>query len=207
MHCPGKGLCTGSCRAPASPPHLFINGVLRGQGTVKSGIFAPGACNVVEIALPVALPGHASTSGEGFNRHFVQAFAPLTGDPTKSFVQSIRNVADGVLHAYIVGIAGMKCKHEGSGYLIPVRPGTWVTGRRRLLPSVPFKTGSRQWFSHSSKRRNCDRCVRHHSCIAQVEDFQGKTGGEGLLLGRSSFGAVALSMPTAPPSKPFATVA
>ena len=76
------------------------------SGAVESRIFAPGAGYVAEIALPAALPSNPSTAGKGFNRYFVQAFALLTGGAAKSFVQSMRHVANSVLHAYIVGVAG-----------------------------------------------------------------------------------------------------
>ena len=42
---------------------FFVDGVLRGYGSVEGGIFAPGSCYVVEIALPGTLSGNASTSG------------------------------------------------------------------------------------------------------------------------------------------------
>src|SRR5262245_27322114 len=117
MHCPDRGRCSGSCRARASLPHLFVNGVLRGQSAVERGIFAPGACDVVEIALPAALACNASTPGQGFNGYVVQAFALLTSSPAKSFVQSNRHVADGVLHANIVGVQAINASNrfEGSG--------------------------------------------------------------------------------------------
>jgi len=59
-------------------------------------------------ALPAALSGNASAPGQGFNRYLIQALAPLTGGPAKGLVQTIRHFADGVLHASIVGVAGMK---------------------------------------------------------------------------------------------------
>ncbi len=65
-----------------------------------------------EIALPVAIPGNASTPGQGFDRYLIQAFAPLARGPAKRFVQSIRHIADGVLHASIVGSVGNKCKRN-----------------------------------------------------------------------------------------------
>src|SRR5215469_4927705 len=110
VHSPSKGPCSDSCRAPASPPHLFVNSVLRVHGLVKGGVFAPGACDIAEVAQSVVLAADASAPGQGFNCHFVQAFVLLMGSPAKSFVQNIRHVANSVLHANIVGIAGNECK-------------------------------------------------------------------------------------------------
>ena len=103
---PGKGRCSDSRRAPASPPHLFVNGVLRGHGLIKGGIFASGAYDIAEVAQSAAPLRNANAPGQGLKRYFVQAFILFTGSPAKSFVQSFRHVADSVLHAYIVGIAG-----------------------------------------------------------------------------------------------------
>jgi hypothetical protein len=93
------------------PPHLFINGILRGQRAVESRILAPGARDIAEIASLTSLPGNASTPDQGFDRHLVQAFATFAGRPAKSFVRHIRDITDGVLHAYIVG---MTCKQAPS---------------------------------------------------------------------------------------------
>ncbi len=112
MHYPDKGQCSGWCPVPVSPPHPFVKGVLRGQCAVESGVSAPSACDIAEIALRAALPAKSCTSGQGFNRYIVQAFALLTRSPAKSLIHTIRNIADGVLHALIVGTVGYKCKRE-----------------------------------------------------------------------------------------------
>ena len=104
-HCRSKGRYSGSCRAP----HLFVDGVLRGQGAIKSGIHVACACDVAEIALPLALSANSSATGQGLKRYLIQAFALLTRDPAKSPVQSVGHIADGVLHVLIVG-SGTKCK-------------------------------------------------------------------------------------------------
>jgi hypothetical protein len=107
-HCLGTGRGTGSSRAPALPPHPFINRILSGQCAVESQIFAPCACDIAEIALPAALPGNAGAAGQGFNRHLVQAFASFAGGPAKGFVQRIRHVADRILHT----IRCRRCRQE-----------------------------------------------------------------------------------------------
>src|SRR5215469_16803096 len=143
VHSPGKGPCSDSCRAPASPPHLFVNGVLRVHGLVKGGIFAPGACDIAEVAQSAALAANASAPGQGFNRHFVQTFVLLTGSSAKSFVQTIRHVADAVLHAYIVGIAGNKCKHcslRDGKVVAPVSALPQYRGTSTSMPNARIST-------------------------------------------------------------------
>ena len=53
-----------------------------------------------------ALSGDAGAASQGFDGHFVQALALLAGGLPQSFVEIVRNVADGILHAHIIGIAG-----------------------------------------------------------------------------------------------------
>ena len=84
--------------------------MLRGQGAVEGGIFAPCACDVGEIALPVAFPGNSSPPCESFNRYLIQAFSAFAGGPAEGFIQTARHLANGILHALIVGIAGTQCK-------------------------------------------------------------------------------------------------
>jgi NAD(P)-dependent dehydrogenase (short-subunit alcohol dehydrogenase family) len=89
--------------------------VLRGQSAIECRIFAPRACDVGEIALPVAFPGNSSPPGESFNRYLIQAFSALTGGLAEGFIQIARHLTNGVLHALIVGAAGTLCKPNFPG--------------------------------------------------------------------------------------------
>ena len=59
----------------------------------------PGSRDIAEVALAASALSEAGATGQGLNRHFVQAFALLTGGAAKRGVQTVGYVADGVLHA------------------------------------------------------------------------------------------------------------
>ena len=84
--------------------------MLRGQGAIECGVFAPRACDVAEIALPVSFPGNSSPPCESFNRYLIQAFSAFAGDPAERFIQTAWYLANSILHASIVGVAGTQCK-------------------------------------------------------------------------------------------------
>jgi len=89
--------------------------MLRGNRTVELRVIAPGAGNVAEVALWAPSTCNSSTSRQGFNRNFVQAFTLLASSPAESLVQGIRHIADRILHAFIVGNAGIICKQKAAG--------------------------------------------------------------------------------------------
>ncbi len=64
---------------------------------MPSTILSPSSGDVAEIALAASQLAESGAPSEGFNRHFVQAFALLAGGAAKRIVQSIGHVADGVL--------------------------------------------------------------------------------------------------------------
>jgi hypothetical protein len=72
-----KSVC-GSYRALASPPHLFVNGILCGNCTVEGRILTPCASHVAKITLLLALSGEASPPRQGFNGYLVQALHAST---------------------------------------------------------------------------------------------------------------------------------
>ncbi len=87
--------------------------MLRGNCFIEGGIREPSSGDIAKIALWTRLFGHPRTPGQGLNRDIIQTLASLLSSSAKSFVQSVGNIADGVLHASIVGNAGIKCKHVG----------------------------------------------------------------------------------------------
>lgn len=79
---------------------------------IEGWILAPSACNVAEIALPEYLSRNASAASEGLNRNIVKALALCLRSSAKSGVDDVGNIADRVLHAYIVGNAYTLCKQK-----------------------------------------------------------------------------------------------
>jgi hypothetical protein len=111
----------------SSPPHSIVNGVLGDEGGIEFGIFAPSACNVGEITLLARLWGNGDATSQHLNCHFVQALALFPGSAAKCPVEVARDIADRVLHALIVGNAGMLCEARKMGRL---------DGRRARDPSA-----------------------------------------------------------------------
>lgn len=107
----GKDRYNDWCRVRFSLPHLFVNGVLRSYGFIESGIFDPCTPDITEVALLAAIAGETGTAGEGFDRDFIEALAAGFRGLTQDSVKDIWNIANRVLHAFIVGYAGMRCKH------------------------------------------------------------------------------------------------
>jgi hypothetical protein len=71
---------------------------------------APCAGDLFQIALQNRLAGDSCAACEGFERDVVQALALSLRGGAKGGVEVSRYVADGVLHAFIVGSAGIVCK-------------------------------------------------------------------------------------------------
>src|SRR5581483_10906401 len=90
-----------------SPPQFLVHAVLRCHCAIEFGVFSPASRDVLQIALPNVGLRQANAAGQGLNGYFVEAFAPLARRPAKSRIQRVRYVADGILHALIVGNAGI----------------------------------------------------------------------------------------------------
>src|SRR5580692_2910905 len=94
-----------------SSPHLLVDSVLRCDGAFKGRIFSPASGNIAQIPLPDLGLTQTGSASQGLDRHFVQALALLPGHVAKSGIEIVRYIANRVLHADIVGIAGISCKH------------------------------------------------------------------------------------------------
>jgi hypothetical protein len=110
-----------------SPPHLLVNGVLRYEGAFKGGIVFSASGNISQIALLHSGLAQSESASQGFDRNFIQALALFACRNTERSIEIVRHIANGILHADIVGIAGTSCKRtipghdNSSGYsLIPV---------------------------------------------------------------------------------------
>jgi hypothetical protein len=93
-------------------PKLLVNRVLRSQRALESGIFSPRSRDIAEIAVAASALADSSTEGQSLNCYFIQALALLASFAPKGRIQRVWYVADGILHAYIVGNAGIECKHS-----------------------------------------------------------------------------------------------
>ncbi len=78
---------------------MQVDRVLRGSRTIESGIFAPSAGDVAEIALPTGFAGYTGATGKGFESHIVEALASSARGLAKGFIQRVGNIADGVMQA------------------------------------------------------------------------------------------------------------
>ena len=99
-----RSLCVPATRVLVlSAPHRLVDCVLRRQCAFKSGISFPASGDIAKIALTDSLFGQTCAASQGVNCDFIQTLALLPRARAKSGIEVIRNVADRILHASIVG--------------------------------------------------------------------------------------------------------
>src|SRR6185437_9379517 len=112
----GKGRRIDSYREPASLPHLLVDRALRRNRATEGWVLLPGSRDIAKIALAASGLAHARATSKRLNRDLVQAFPLCTGGVAKEGIQILRHIADRVLHAYSLGIAGIDCKQPRVGF-------------------------------------------------------------------------------------------
>src|SRR6185437_15753153 len=113
----GKGRRIDSYREPASLPHLLVDRALRRNRATEGWVLLPGSRDIAKIALAASGLAHARATSKRLNRDLVQAFPLCTGGVAKEGIQILRHIADRVLHAHSLGIAGIDCKQVfGMGF-------------------------------------------------------------------------------------------
>jgi hypothetical protein len=85
---------------------------LRRDRLVENAVGAPSSRNVAKIALAASFSAQPRVTGQGFDRYFIQALALFASTLAESRVKRIRDSAERVLHAFIVGYAGISCKQR-----------------------------------------------------------------------------------------------
>src|SRR6185437_1581655 len=104
-----KGLYSGLCRARPSAPHILVDAPLVCHRAIEGGIFLPCPDDVAEVTLANPALSHTSPTRKSLHHYFVQALMLFASRVAKDAVEIIGNIANGVLHTFIVCSAGNMC--------------------------------------------------------------------------------------------------
>ena len=72
----------------------------------------PCSGDIAEIALRVAVLAQSSSPSQSFQGYFIETLALFLRTPAQGSIQTAGHIPDGVLHALIVGNAGIICKQS-----------------------------------------------------------------------------------------------